>query len=116
MTSSTSEEARYKILRYLEENPEATQRELARELGMSLGKVNYCIQALVEKGLIKIQSFRKSPNKLAYVYVLTSAGIQEKINLTYAFLKRKVEEYDLLKSEIRRLRGDVSKFIVQRKT
>ena len=81
--------------------PETTQRELADELGFSLGKLNYCLKALRAKGLIKIENFRKNPNKINYIYVLTPKGIAEKTKLTINFMKRKMKEYDELKSEMK---------------
>ena len=94
------EEARFKILRLLHENPELTQRDLGERVGISLGAVNYCLRALIERGLIKAGNFSRNPNKLGYAYVLTPAGIAEKTLLTGRFLKRKVEEYEALKLEI----------------
>ena len=94
------EEARFKILRLLHENPELTQRELGERVGLSLGAVNYSLRALIERGLVKAGNFSRNPNKLGYAYVLTPAGIMEKTLLTGRFLKRKVEEYEVLKLEI----------------
>lgn len=94
------EEARFKILRLLHENPELTQRELGQQVGISLGAVNYCLRALIERGLVKARSFSRNPNKLGYAYVLTPSGISEKTLLTACFLRRKVEEYEALKLEI----------------
>ena len=96
----TQEEARFKILRLLHDNPELTQRELGERVGVSLGAVNYCLRALIERGLVKASNFSRNPNKLGYAYVLTPAGIAEKTLLTGRFLKRKVEEYEALKLEI----------------
>ncbi len=94
------EEARFKILRLLHDDPELTQRELGEQVGVSLGAVNYCLRALIERGLVKASNFSRNPNKLGYAYVLTPAGIAEKTLLTGRFLKRKVEEYEALKLEI----------------
>ena len=94
------EEARFKILRLLHESPELTQRELGERVGVSLGAVNYCLRALIERGLVKASNFSRNPNKLGYAYVLTPAGIAEKTLLTGRFLKRKVEEYEALRLEI----------------
>jgi EPS-associated MarR family transcriptional regulator len=94
------EEARFKILRLLHENPELTQRELGERVGISLGAVNYSLRALIERGLVKAGNFSRNPNKLGYAYVLTPTGIAEKTFLTGRFLKRKVEEYEALKQEI----------------
>ena len=91
----------FNILRKINSKPKATQRELAEELGFSLGKLNYCLQALKTKGLIKIKNFEKNPNKLNYIYVLTPRGIAEKTKLTLNFMKRKMQEYDELKKEIK---------------
>ena len=94
------EEARFKILRLLHDNPELTQRELGERVGISLGAVNYSLRAIIERGLVKAGNFSRNPNKLGYAYVLTPAGIVEKTLLTGRFLKRKVEEYEALKLEI----------------
>jgi EPS-associated MarR family transcriptional regulator len=104
-----NEEARYRLLKYLDEHPEATQRELARELGMSLGKANYCLKALVRKGWVKARNFRNSKKKAAYLYILTRKGIEEKVNVTAGFLRRKVVEFDLLSKEIEQLTAEVKK-------
>ena len=90
------------ILRKIGKRPESSQRELAEELGFSLGKLNYCIKALKSKGLIKIDNFKKNPNKLNYIYVLTPKGISERTKLTVNFMKRKMQEYDELKKELKR--------------
>ena len=90
----------FNVLRKINSKPESTQRELAEELGFSLGKLNYCLKALKSKGLIKIKNFGKNPNKLNYIYVLTPRGISEKTKLTINFMKRKMKEYDELKKEI----------------
>ncbi len=102
------EEARFKILRLLHENPELTQRELGEQVGISLGAVNYCLRALIERGLVKANSFTRNPNKLGYAYVLTPAGISEKTLLTGRFLKRKLVEYEALKLEIKALTDEAS--------
>jgi len=107
MSAQLSEEVRYRLLKYLAEHPDASQRELARELGVSLGKVNYCLHALMEKGLVKARNFRNSQNKAAYAYVLTRKGLEEKIDVTYAFLRRKIAEYDTIAAEIERLSAEV---------
>ncbi len=101
------QETHLKILRHLEENPDVNQRELARELGVSLGKANYCLKALVEKGFVKAQNFRKSDNKRAYLYVLTPEGLEAKMRISVAFLRRKMDEHEQLKQEIEQLRQDV---------
>ena len=89
------------VLRKIQNKPESTQRELAEELGFSLGKLNYCLKALKAKGLIKINNFKRNPNKINYIYVLTPKGITERTQLTLNFMKRKMEEYDELKNEIK---------------
>lgn len=101
-----TDEYRYKIFKLVEDNPEISQRELARQLGISLGKTNYCLKALIEKGLLKAGNFRNSKNKMAYVYKLTPKGIEEKANVTVRFLKQKVSEYESLKTEIEFLRQE----------
>jgi EPS-associated MarR family transcriptional regulator len=90
----------FSVLRKIKNKPNSTQRELAKELGFSLGKLNYCLNALKEKGLIKIKNFKKNPNKIQYAYFLTPKGIAQKTKLTISFMKRKIKEYDELKSEI----------------
>ena len=90
------------LLRQIKKKPEASQRELAGELGFSLGKLNYCLKALKVKGLIKIRNFTKNPKKINYIYVLTPKGIVEKTKLTINFMKRKIEEYDELKRELKK--------------
>lgn len=107
MSHPLSQEIRYRLLKYLADHPEASQRELARELGVSVGKVNYCLRALIEKGLVKVRNFRNNENKSAYVYLLTTRGVEEKMNVTFDFLKWKLEEYDLLSKEIERLTNEV---------
>ncbi len=93
-------ELELEILRNIEENPKTTQRQLAKELGLSLGKTNYLIHALLVKGLVIVNNFRKSDNKLGYLYTLTPEGIDERAKLTILFLKRKSEEYNKLKKEM----------------
>jgi len=90
------------LLRKIKNKPESTQRELAEELGFSLGKLNYCLNALKNKGLIKIRNFKKNPEKFNYIYVLTPKGISEKTKLTINFMKRKMKEYDELKKELKK--------------
>lgn len=108
MLVNLTPEVRYKLLKVLSEHPGASQRELARELGVSVGKLNYCLRALTEKGLVKARNFRNNKHKAGYLYVLTPKGIEEKINATSAFLRRKLDEYHLLTSEIERLTREVS--------
>lgn len=98
----------YTLLKVLEENPGLSQRDLAKKLGISLGKVNYCLNALVEKGSLKINNFRKSDNKLAYAYLLTPQGIESKTKMTVEFLKYKVQEYERLRAEIEELRREAA--------
>ena len=97
---------RLDILSRIQENPSYTQRELSKEMGVSLGKVNYCIRKLAEKGLIKIKNFKKNPKKFGYAYILTPKGIEEKTRLTFLFLGRKIKEYEMLKKEIKKLKED----------
>jgi len=99
-----TDEIRYKLIRLLEANPEMSQRELARELGISLGKANYCLQALVSKGWIKVTNFRNSQNKAAYMYLLTPHGVEQKASLTMRFLQVKMREYESLRAEIKEIR------------
>lgn len=95
-----TDEYRYKILKLLEAQPEISQRELAKSLGVSLGKANFCLKALIDIGLIKASNFRNSQNKLAYMYLLTPTGIEAKSSITLRFLKAKMQEYELLQAEI----------------
>ena len=90
----------FNVLRKIKNKPDSTQRELAKELGFSLGKLNYCLNALKEKGLVKISNFKNNPNKIGYIYILTPKGINKKAKLTLDFMKRKMKEYDELKNEI----------------
>lgn len=102
-----TDEYRYKILKKLEAEPEVSQRELARELGISLGKVNFCLNALIEKGLVKANNFRQSKNKKGYIYLLTPSGVEEKAKITVQFLKYKLAEYEAIKTEIQQLQNDI---------
>ena len=90
----------FELLRKIEKNPNYSQRELADELGVSLGKLNYCLRALKAKGYVKIKNFQQNPNKLNYVYILTPKGISQKTQLTMSFMKKKMQEYDELKKEL----------------
>ena len=90
----------FNVLRKVKNNPDISQRQMAKDLGFSLGKLNYCLKALQKKGLIKINNFRKNPNKVNYIYVLTPKGIAEKTKLTINFMKRTMAEYDQLKKEL----------------
>lgn len=101
----------YKLLKLIEANPAIQQREMAKAMGVSLGKANYCLQALVQRGLVKMDNFRRNDNKLAYSYLLTPGGIEEKARLTVSFLKRKVAEYETICAEIEELRRDVERDI-----
>ena len=102
-----NQETHLKVLRHIEANPEITQRELADELGVSLGKANYCLKALINKGLVKASNFKNSTNKRAYLYVLTPKGIEAKAQISLKFLQRKMREYDLLRREIEQLRSEL---------
>ena len=92
----------FNVLRTIQKKPQSSQRELAEDLGFSLGKLNYCLKSLKNKGLVKIRNFSKNPNKINYIYVLTPKGIAAKTTLTLNFMKLKMKEYDELKKEIRR--------------
>ena len=104
-----SEERHLKALQLLEQNPKMTQRELAKALGVSLGAANYCLKALVEKGWLKLEDFQKNPNKLGYFYLLTPMGISAKAQLTVKFLRRKLVEYEALRTEIDQLQAEVDR-------
>ena len=103
-----SDEYRYKILKRLEGEPEISQRELAKELGISLGKVNYCLRALIEKGWVKANNFRNNQNKKAYMYLLTPRGLEEKSRITVEFLKIKIAEFEALKREVEILQREAA--------
>jgi|SRR6185436_1292159 EPS-associated MarR family transcriptional regulator len=107
MGTMLTDEVRYKLLRILEANPELSQRQVARALGISLGKTNYCLKALVERGLVKVSNFRNNENKVLYTYYLTPRGIEEKARVTLRFLQRKLREYEELHAEIEQIRNDV---------
>ena len=102
------EEIQFEVLRRLHQTPQVSQRALAKDLGVGLGTINFCFQALVEKGLVKMQNFSQSKNKFGYIYVLTPQGIAEKALLAGRFLKRKMTEYEQLQSEIEALKVEVS--------
>jgi len=97
-----SNQDHFNVMRELQKQPKTSQRDLAGQLGFSLGKLNYCLKALQQKGLIKIKNFQKNSNKLNYIYVLTPKGIAEKTKLTINFMKRKMKEYEELKEELRK--------------
>ena len=99
-------ETHLKILKHIELNPNVSQRELAKELGVSVGKVNYCLRSLIDKGFVKASNFKRSTNKLSYLYLLTPRGIEEKISLTANFLKRKIVEHEKITQEIEQLKKD----------
>ena len=101
------EEIHYHVLKHIEENPSITQRELAKELGVSVGKVNYCLKALIDKGWIKANNFKNSNKKLAYFYIPTPSGLEQKAKITVNFLKRKINDYEELKKEIEMLQKEV---------
>lgn len=103
------EDTYFRVMRILQDNPDLTQRELAKKLGISVGGLNYCLKALMHKGLVKVKNFASSKNKFGYVYVLTPSGIAQKTAITQSFLQRKMEEYELLKTEIETLRSEVDR-------
>lgn len=102
------DETRYRLLKLLEHKPELSQRELANEMGVSLGKINYCLRAVIERGWVKAKNFTHHPNKRVYTYYLTPQGIEEKASVTVRFLKRKLAEYEDLKEEIERLQREAA--------
>ena len=97
------------LLRKLQSNPQSTQRELSQEIEVSLGKINYCMKKMIQKGWIKLTNFSRNSNKVGYVYLLTPKGIEQKTKLTFLFLKIKMEEYEILKDEISKLKQDTKK-------
>ena len=100
------ENTHYGLLKTLEENPGLSQRDMAKRLGVSLGKINFCLNALVEKGSVKINNFRNSDNKLAYAYLLTPRGVEQKTRMTVEFLQIKMQEYEMLRAEIEELQRE----------
>jgi EPS-associated MarR family transcriptional regulator len=103
------EDTHYRVLKILEQNPHISQRELASEMAVSLGKVNYCVKALVAKGLVKVNNFKNSSNKWSYFYVLTPAGMEAKTRISVQFLQRKLDEYEALRAEIEELQSELAK-------
>ena len=101
------ETTRYRLLKLLQSNPEVSQRQVAEALGISVGKTNFCLRALLDKGLVKVRNFRDSQNKMAYAYYLTPKGAQEKVRATALFLQRKLKEYQEIEREIEQLKRDV---------
>ena len=102
-----TEDTHYHVFKILETNPQISQRQLAGELGVSLGKANYCIRAMIDKGLVKANNFKNSANKRAYLYVLTPKGVEAKAKISVRFLTRKMEEYEALRVEIEKLKADL---------
>ena len=103
-----TEELQHKIFKIIAQNPQINQRELSEELGISLGKANYCLKGLVQKGWVKMNNFRNSQNKLAYAYYLTPSGFEEKASVTLRYLKRKMREYDELKTAVEELKKEAA--------
>ena len=104
--SQLQEDTKFRVLRMLQDNPDMTQREIAEKLGVSTSGLNYCLNALIDKGYLKVQNFSQSKNKFGYIYVLTSQGIAEKAQLTSRFLRRKMAEYEALRDEIESLHAE----------
>ena len=106
----SNQELEYKVLKWLEKNPNITQRQLAKELGVSLGKTHYLINSLIKVGWVKLDNFKRSDNKIGYIYLLTPCGVLEKAKITRDFLARKETEYQQLKHEIQQLQSEVKQF------
>jgi len=106
--SKIQEDTYFRVLRILQESPDVTQREIAQLLGVSTSGLNYCLNALIDKGWVKVHNFSESKNKFGYVYLLTQSGIAEKAALTGRFLQRKLKEYEEMRAEIDSLRSEVS--------
>jgi EPS-associated MarR family transcriptional regulator len=104
---------RLELLRLLQDRPQMSQRDLAQAMGVSLGKANYCLRALMEKGLVKLGNFRRNPDKREYAYLLTPVGVKEKSRITMSFLRRKVAEYEALEKEIEQLRSELKNRRIQ---
>ena len=109
LSAMLTDETRYRILKLLEADPQASQRRISDELGISLGRVNYCLNALINKGLVKANNFRNSENKRAYLYLLTPRGIEERARVTARFLRVKLDEYEILKRELEDLQREAGK-------
>ena len=109
MNTALDKEIHLNLLNLLQEEPELTQREMNRKMGVSLGKINYCISALTNKGMIKVERFKKAESKSAYMYRLTPKGLEELANLTISFLKIRIAEYDKIKKEIKSLSDQIDK-------
>ena len=106
MNSNDKNEIRYYLLKIFSKNPNLTQRQMAKQMGLSLGKFNYCLKELVKKGLVKVNRFKSSDNKASYMYILTPQGLDEKAKITAAFLKRKMKEFDEIKRQIKEIAQD----------
>tara|TARA_Y100000741_G_scaffold72055_1_gene52476 strand:+ start:726 stop:1046 length:321 start_codon:yes stop_codon:yes gene_type:complete len=106
MNNNKFKKDHFEVLRKIQDKPVTNQRELANELGFSLGKINYCLKALHSKGLVKINNFKKNPDKINYLYILTPKGIAAKTQLTIMFMKKKMQEYDELKKELKKLKNN----------
>ena len=102
-----SSEINYRLLKLVESNPNLTQRQMAEEMGLSLGKFNYCLKELVKKGIVKVERFKTSDNKAGYMYVLTPRGIEERVIIATSFLKRKMKEFEDIKQQINELNGEL---------
>lgn len=109
MSPTQRDMVRFRVLQAIQANPEASQRDLAKDLGVSLGSINYCLKALIERGLVKVENFTKSDNKKGYAYYLTPHGVSKKGEITLQFLTCKKEEYELLKQEIAELTAEAEK-------
>ena len=106
--ANQQEDTYFRVMRILQDSPDVTQRELAEKLGVSVSGLNYCLKALIDKGWVKIQNFRKNKNKLGYAYLLTPAGIMQKASLASSFLNRKIQEYAVLEQEIKQMKQEVN--------
>jgi EPS-associated MarR family transcriptional regulator len=113
--SQLQEDTYFRVLRILQDNPDLTQRDIAERLGVSTSGMNYCLNALIDKGWVKVQNFSQSKNKFGYIYVLTPKGIAEKGLLTSRFLARKMDEYKALKVEINSLKMDIDTSVGEKK-
>jgi EPS-associated MarR family transcriptional regulator len=107
MNNRYEQEIRYRLLKVLSQDSNLSQRDMAKRMGISLGKVNYCLSELAKNGLIKVNRFKSAKNKIPYTYMLTPSGLEEKAKLTVTFLKRKLSEYEEIKRQIRELAGEV---------
>ena len=114
MNANDDHEIRYRIFKLLSDNPSLTQRQMAEQMGISLGKFNYCLNELVQKGFVKVNRFKSSQNKAAYMYILTPRGLEEKTKVTVLFLKKKIQEFEKIKQQIEEISSEVEDAVLEK--